>query len=284
VVREVGVLILRLIGEDIQLAIETPPDPVHVLADHSQLEQVLMNLAVNARDAMPLGGALSISTSVDGATVILRVADTGNGVPPGIIERLFEPFFTTKEVGKGTGLGLSTVYGIIKQSGGDIQVTSEVGEGTVFTITLPLAGTPDERLAQSDEVPGGDETILLVEDEKQVRELVEQILSRLGYTVLVAADASAAIDLCRLHRQGIALLLTDIIMPRISGPEVHRRVAVLVPGIAVLYMSGYTGDKVFARGVSEEGVAFLQKPFTPATLASRVREVLDAAGRARRTG
>jgi PAS domain S-box-containing protein len=285
VVQEVGVLIRRLIGEDIMLAIDTAPEKVPVLADHSQLEQVLMNLAVNARDAMPLGGRLSIRTSIAGGSVQLVVEDTGSGMAAGIIERVFEPFFTTKETGKGTGLGLSTVYGIVKQSGGDIQVSSEPGSGTTFTISMPLARGGIEAAGESeDEVPGGDETILLVEDDKQVRELVEQLLTRLGYTVLAAADSSAAVDLSKLHRQGIALLLTDIVMPQMSGPDVYRRVSMVIPGVAVLYMSGYTGDKVYTRGVSEEGVAFLQKPFTSVALARTVRELLDNTGRARRTG
>jgi PAS domain S-box-containing protein len=284
VVREVGVLLQRLIGEDVALDIEAPADPVLVLADHAQLEQVLMNLAVTARDAMPLGGTLSIATSAGAGVATLRVADNGSGVPPEAVKRLFEPFYTTKEVGKGTGLGLSTVYGIVKQSRGDIQVSSELARGTVFTITLPLAAGSEERPAAGETAVGGDETVLLVEDEQQVRELVEQALTRLGYAVLVAPDADAAVDLCRLHRHRVGLLLTDIVMPHVSGPEVYRRVAVHVPGIAVLYMSGYTGDKVFARGVREEGVAFLQKPFTPGALAAKVREVLDAARRTRRTG
>jgi CheY-like chemotaxis protein len=284
VVREVGVLLQRLIGEDVALDIEAPADPVLVLADHAQLEQVLMNLAVNARDAMPLGGTLSIATSAGAGVATLRVADNGSGVPPEAVKRLFEPFYTTKEVGKGTGLGLSTVYGIVKQSRGDIQVSSELARGTVFTITLPLAAGSEERPAAGETAVGGDETVLLVEDEQQVRELVEQALTRLGYAVLVAPDADAAVDLCRLHRHRVGLLLTDIVMPHVSGPEVYRRVAVHVPGIAVLYMSGYTGEKVFARGVREEGVAFLQKPFTPGALAAKVREVLDAARRTRRTG
>jgi CheY-like chemotaxis protein len=201
-----------------------------------------------------------------------------------VLGRMFEPFFTTKELGKGTGLGLSTAYGIIRQSGGDIQVSSELGEGTFFTITLPLARQIQEEPVEADSVPGGTDTILLIEDEKQVRELVEQVLTRLGYTVLVARDPTAAIELCKMHRQPISLLLTDIVMPHMSGPEIYQRIAVMVPGIAVLFMSGYMGDQLFARGVHEEAAAFLQKPFTPVTLARKVREVLDNAGRARRTG
>jgi PAS domain S-box-containing protein len=284
VVRDVGVLIQRLTGEDVQLHVETSPEPLPVLADRSQLEQVLMNLAVNARDAMSLGGSLFVTTSLEGEFAHLRVRDTGTGIPPGVLGRMFEPFFTTKELGKGTGLGLATVYGIVKQSGGDIRVTSEVGAGTEFTIALPLS--PDKRTADAalEDLPGGADTLLLIEDEKQVRELVEEVLTRLGYTVLVAHDAGGAMDLCRLHKEHIRLLLTDIVMPHVSGPDVYRRVAMVVPGIAVLYMSGYTGDKVFARGVDERAVGFLQKPFTPAALARKVREVLDDAGRSRRTG
>ncbi|MGH9373732.1 MAG: hybrid sensor histidine kinase/response regulator, partial [Vicinamibacterales bacterium] len=264
VVRDVSVLVQRLIGEDIQLDIETTATPLPVLADRSQLEQVLMNLAVNSRDAMPLGGRLGIRTAAVHDAAHLTVSDTGTGIAPEVLGRMFEPFFTTKEMGKGTGLGLSTVYGIVKQSGGDIRVTSELGEGTAFTISLPLAPqSDDDPGSDTVEVPGGDDTILLIEDDHHVRELVEQVLTRLGYTVLVAHDARGAVELCKLHRQRIGLLVTDIVMPHVSGPEVYKRVAMVVPGIAVLYMSGYTGDKIFARGVSEEGVAFLQKPFTP---------------------
>jgi PAS domain S-box-containing protein len=285
VVREVGVLIRRLIGEDVQLIIDSAPGTLPVHADRSQLEQVLMNLAVNARDAMPLGGRLSVRTSRDDGSVILRVADTGTGMPPGVIERIFEPFFTTKEMGKGTGLGLSTVYGIVKQSGGDIRVSSEADKGTTFTISLPLAPTgASADGVDGQETRGGDETILFVEDEKQVRELVEQVLTRLGYTVLVAAGGGEAVELAKANRHRIKLLVTDIVMPQLSGPQVCSRVSAYVPGLAVLYISGYTGDAVFDRGVREEGVAFLQKPFTPVALARRVREVLDEAGRARRTG
>ncbi|MGH8636279.1 MAG: PAS domain S-box protein, partial [Burkholderiales bacterium] len=188
VVRDVGVLIQRLIGEDIQLVVEATTEPLRVLADRSQLEQVLMNLAVNARDAMTLGGTLFIITAVKDEFAQLIVRDTGTGIAPGVLGRMFEPFFTTKELGKGTGLGLATVYGIVKQSGGDIQVTSEVGAGTEFTISLPLSRQKGA-FEEAEDVPGGDDTVLLVEDEKQVRELVEEVLTRLGYTVFVAHDA-----------------------------------------------------------------------------------------------
>ena len=284
VVREVGVLIRRLIGEDVQIIIDTAPGALRVITDRSQIEQVMMNLAINARDAMPLGGRLSIRTSTNQQRVTLRVADSGTGMPPHVLERIFEPFYTTKEMGKGTGLGLSTVYGIITQSGGDIQVTSDVGVGTTFTISLPAAPATDEPSAEPEEPPRGNETVLLVEDEKPVRELVEQLLTRLGYNVLVAAGGADAVRFAQSHRHRINLLLTDIVMPHLSGPQVYSRVSAFVPGLPVLYISGYTGDPVFGRGVQEEGVAFLQKPFTPMALARRVREVLDEAGRARRTG
>ena len=280
VVAEVGVLIQRLIGEDVQLAIETAEGQVPVLADRSQLEQVLMNLAVNARDAMPLGGQLVIRTAVEGAMVRLTVRDTGSGIPPEVMARVFEPFFTTKETGKGTGLGLSTAYGIVKQSGGDIQVASEVGAGTTFTISLPLARQAERQAPHAIEhVAGGGETILLVEDDGQVRQLVEDVLTRLGYRVLTASDGEHALELCRRHQSAIALLVTDIVMAHLSGPDVYQRAAELVPGLAVLYMSGYAGDTVFARGLKDGDVAFLQKPFTPVALAKRVREVLDEASR-----
>jgi two-component system, cell cycle sensor histidine kinase and response regulator CckA len=273
VVTEVGVLIRRLIGEDIQLAIQTCEGDVPVYADRSQLEQVLMNLAVNARDAMPLGGRLVIATALIASGVKLTVSDTGSGMSPEVAARIFEPFFTTKEMGKGTGLGLSTAYGIVKQSGGDIQVTSEPGKGSCFAISLPVARPADE--AETADMPRGDETILLVEDEEQVRSLVEQVLTRLGYTVLTAPDGLVAMEICKSRRRDIALLLTDIVMAQISGPQVYARVAELIPGIAVLYMSGYAGDTVFARGVRAGEVPFLQKPFTPVAVARKVREVLD---------
>jgi two-component system cell cycle sensor histidine kinase/response regulator CckA len=278
VVREVGRLVSRLIGEDIELVLETTSAPLPVFGDRSQVDQVLMNLAVNARDAMPTGGRLIIRTEGNESTVFLIVTDTGIGMSPQLLEYIFEPFFTTKEVGKGTGLGLSTAYGIVKQSKGDIKVQSEVNKGTVFTISLPRVCEPHPVGARgtAGKPPGG-ETILLVEDDAQVRDLVEQALLRLGYDVLTAADGGAAIDLCQRYQGKISLLITDIVMAQASGPQVYAQVAALVPDVAVLYMSGYTGETILARGGREEGVAYLQKPFTQATLARKVREVLDEA-------
>ena len=281
----VRLLIERLIGEDIRLQIEPSAEPLRVLADRSQLEQVTMNLAVNARDAMPRGGTLTIRTALAHDTVRLTVRDTGTGMTPEVLARLFEPFFTTKEVGKGTGLGLSTVYGIVKQSRGHIEVASRPGLGATFVVTLPAASAGQApREGESAGMPSGTETILLVEDEREVRDLVRDVLTHLGYEVLVAIDGTAALDLARRHASAISLLLTDIVMPHMSGPDLYRRLAMLLPGVSVLYMSGYTGDEVLARGVSRETAAFLQKPFTPATLARTVRDVLDAAGETRRTG
>jgi CheY-like chemotaxis protein len=245
-----------------------------------------MNLAVNARDAMPTGGRLIIRTAGNDSSVFLIVTDTGIGMPQELLEHVFEPFFTTKEVGKGTGLGLSTAYGIVKQSKGDIKVQSEVNKGTVFTISLPRVGDMKRPAPSHDTaaMPQGGETILMVEGDIQGRDLVEQVLLRLGYDVLTAADGGAAIDLCQRYQGKISLLITDIVMAHSSGPQVYAQVSALVPDIAVLYMSGYTGETILARGGREEGVAYLQKPFTPATLAHKVREVLDEALREPQAG
>jgi two-component system cell cycle sensor histidine kinase/response regulator CckA len=280
VVREVGRLVGRLIGEDIELALETTMSPLPVFGDRSQLEQVLMNLAVNARDAMPTGGRLIIRTSGNESTVFMIVTDTGVGMPPDVVEHMFEPFFTTKDVGKGSGLGLSTAYGIVKQSKGNIKVQTEIDKGTVFTISLPRV--PERRQAPpivTEDLPRGGETLLLVEDDDAVRDLVEQVLLRLGYDVLTAGDGSVAIELSRRYQGKISLLITDVVMTQASGPQVYAQVSAVIPDIAVLYMSGYTGETILARGIREEGVAYLQKPFTPSTLAHKVREVLDEAFR-----
>ena len=285
VVREVGRLMSRLIGEDIELVLETTPAPLPVFGDRSQVEQVLMNLAVNARDAMPTGGRLIIRTAGNDSSVFLIVTDTGIGMSHDVLEHVFEPFFTTKEVGKGTGLGLSAAYGIVKQSRGDIKVQSEVNKGTVFTISLPrVRETRPAAAHDTAEMPQGGETILLVEDDDKGSELVEQVLLRLGYDVLTAGDCGAAIDLCQRYQGKISLLITDIIMTQASGPQLYAQVSALVPDIAVLYMSGYTGETILARGLREEGVAYLQKPFTPARLAHKVREVLDEALREPQAG
>src|SRR5262245_10157562 len=276
IIRDVGVLIRRLIGNGIDVVIELTGSPLLVLGDRSQLEQVLLNLAVNARDAMPVGGRLIIRTAGNASTVFVIVTDNGIGIPPELVNRIFEPFFTTKDVGKGAGLGLSTAYGIIKQSRGEIQVQTAPGQGTVFTISLPVARKRGEAPAPVNaDMPGGSETILVVEDDDETRELVEQVLLQVGYDVLMAANGNGAVDICSRHQRKISLLITDVVMDHESGPQVYARVAALMPEVAVLFLSGYTGQSVLAKGTRQEGVAYLKKPFTAKALAVRVREVLD---------
>jgi signal transduction histidine kinase/ActR/RegA family two-component response regulator len=285
----------RLIGEDIALLTTPTPGLGRVKADRGQIEQVVMNLAVNARDAMPQGGRLILETAnveLDdeyvrrhvgarpGPHVMLAVTDTGSGIPREIQAHIFEPFFTTKEQGKGTGLGLATVYGIVKQSGGYIEVDSEPDQGTTFRIYLPrldAAATTVDRGARPAAAAGGTEIILLVEDEEGVRELARDILRASGYTVLEARNGPEALLLCERHQGPIDLLLTDVVMPRMSGRELAERLGPLRPDLSVLYMSGYTDDAVIRHGALGAGTAFLQKPFTPAALVQRVRETLDLA-------
>jgi signal transduction histidine kinase len=294
VVEESVKMLRRLIGEDVDLRIAPAPDLGHIKADPGQLEQVIMNLAVNARDAMPGGGKLTIETrnvELDaayagahvavrpGAYVLLAVSDSGTGMDREIMAQIFEPFFTTKGPGKGTGLGLSTVYGIVKQSGGNIWVYSEPGQGTTFKIYLPRVDEAIERPVREREaptVPRGSETVLVAEDEAELRELVRVILQAHGYTVLAAADGPTAIEICRRHRERIDLMLSDVVMPQMSGRELAVRLAAVRPHMKVIFMSGYTSDAIVHHGVLDPGTAFIQKPFTPDGLARKVREVLDA--------
>jgi two-component system cell cycle sensor histidine kinase/response regulator CckA len=265
------------------------PACCRVKADPGQLEQVLVNLAVNARDAMPEGGTLTIETGYAwlaegehglpaGAYAVLSVSDTGVGMDAWTLSHLFEPFFTTKERRKGTGLGLATVYGIVKQSGGDVVVESEPGRGSRFSVYLPRVGEPAERNGdhQSRVADGtGSETVLLVEDEGLVRALARRVLEEHGYTVLEAAEALAALELSARHEGRIDLLLTDVVMPKMSGCELAQQLASLRPGTRVLYTSGYNEEAIGQHGVTDFGAAFLGKPFTPGMLARKVREVLD---------
>jgi two-component system cell cycle sensor histidine kinase/response regulator CckA len=285
-------MLRRVIGEDIELVTSPPGEVRFVTADPSQVEQVIMNLAVNARDAMPRGGRITVETaSADladeaalgsgapqaGSWVTLSISDTGVGMAADTLSHLFEPFFTTKEPGKGTGLGLSTVYGIVTQSGGHISVTSELGRGTTFRIYLPKseAGAAVPKPAARASVPrGGTETILLAEDEEAVRDLVRTILEQRGYTVLEAADGHEAIGICEDYRGEIHLLVSDVVMPLMSGPELAARLLRLRPSLRTLFLSGYTDEAVNAHGVIA-GANFLQKPFKPVDLAARVRDVLD---------
>jgi CheY-like chemotaxis protein len=256
------------------------------------LEQVIINLAVNARDAMPEGGKLSIRTSnVDvarssrlhadvrpGSYVRLTVADTGKGMDAEIMVHLFEPFYTSKETGKGTGLGLSTVYGIVKQSGGEVVVESHPGRGATFTIYLPRITEPvlTAPSAVQPAVRAGTETILLVEDELGVRQLVCEMLLRLGYQILQASGGAEALRLFEQSHGSIDLLITDVIMPQMSGRDLAQRLKALQPSLKVLYISGYTDDMLAHHGVLESNVFLLQKPFAPDELAKKLREVLDA--------
>ena len=287
-------MLQRILGEDVELVSSLAPSLGRVLVDPSNVEQVVMNLVVNARDAMPTGGQLTIETgnteldaqfardhfgAVAGPHVMLAVSDTGVGMDRATQARIFEPFFTTKAVGKGTGLGLSTVFGIAQQAGGSVWVYSEPGEGTTFKIYFPRVEDPLSvaRSSTSPETLRGAETILLVEDQEQVRVVALGILERHGYHVIVAQNANDALHLARTHAGTIDLLLTDVVMPLLSGAELAKRISLLRPGINVLYMSGYTDDSVIRHGVLESCMAFLQKPFTVEGLTRKVREVLSEA-------
>ncbi len=292
VVGGIAPLLARLIREDIELTTRLDGELGRVRADPGQIEQVIMNLAVNARDAMPAGGRLTIETAnvelddryardhagvEPGPYVMLAVSDTGSGMDADTQAHIFEPFFTTKEAGKGTGLGLSTVYGIVKQSGGHVWVYSEPGRGTSFKIYLPRVEAPADMLAAEAAAtpPRGSETILLVEDDEGVRDLAREILQAFGYRVLEAGHGNEALAVARHHPGPLHLLVTDVVMPGMSGREVAEALARERPETKALYLSGYTENAVVHHGVVEASMAFLQKPFTPDTLAREVREVLD---------
>lgn len=293
VVMDMATLLHRVLGETIDVQTTLAPDLGAINADRGQLEQVITNLAVNARDAMPKGGVLRITTAhvtlaadttdiqsdtPPGPYVSLTVSDTGMGMSTEVQGRVFEPFFTTKDKSRGTGLGLATVYGIVTQSNGYITVHSDPGNGATFTIFFPRVATPassDPSPGTGARTPGGSETLLVVEDEPAVRELISRILGGRGYTVLVAADGREALDLARRHEGSIDLLLSDVVMPGMSGRELAEHLLQLSPQTRVAFLSGYTDDEVLRHGVLDARFAFLQKPFTPDVLASKVREVLD---------
>lgn len=273
----------QIVGERVVLVAKLHPETRPLIADPVQLEHALMNLGLNARDAMPDGGTLTLETRNEGNDVVLSVSDTGHGIPLEIRLRLFEPFFTTKKLGQEAraGLGLATVYGVVKQMGGRITVTSEVGEGSSFHLAFAGVDGQDngERPAPLEgQAPSGQETVLVVDDEAGLRALASRVLKRSGYNVLEAPDGAAALGLLEQHPETIHLLLTDVVMPGASGPEVARRAAEKDPSTRVLFMSGFTDDAIVREGVSRHEVQFLSKPFSPLELARKVRQVLDGPG------
>ena len=295
-VHDMEKMLRRVIGEDIRLTTRLAEKLGHVRADPGQIEQIVMNLVVNARDAMPGGGTLTLETAdseIDaafvrenpgaraGSYVLLEVRDTGTGIPHEIQGKIFEPFFTTKGEGKGTGLGLATVYGIVKQNGGYIRIESEPGQGTCVLVFLPLVSGDADELERPATAPpaGGTETILLVEDESSLRHLASGALRGYGYNVLEAEDSVEALRICDAHQGPIHLLLADFILPGMRGDELASRAVKRHPEARVLYMSGYTDDALVRDGILQPGVALLQKPFETTLLARRVREILDAARR-----
>jgi two-component system, cell cycle sensor histidine kinase and response regulator CckA len=293
VVTETENMLRRLIGEDIILTTVLDPALKPVKVDPGQIQQVLMNLAVNARDAMPQGGRLGVETgniTLDeayrqthpevqpGAYSMLAVTDTGTGMDEATKARIFEPFFTTKGPGKGTGLGLAVVHGVVKQSGGHIEVYSELGQGTAFKVYFPQvkeALSSGESLSGIRTMPTGNETLLLVEDEDAVRALARHVLRSCGYTLLEAIDGGEAIRVAQNHDGPIHLVVSDVVMPHLGGRQLVERLEGVRPGLKMLFLSGYPDDAVVRHGILEADVAFLQKPFTPTALAQKVRAVLD---------
>jgi len=297
-ITEMTGMLRRLIGEHIEVALALAPNLTQAIADRGQLEQVVMNLVVNARDAMPGGGSVTIETAdveledssfheeeiKPGHYVMLAISDTGSGMSRETQRRLFEPFFTTKETGKGTGLGLSTTYGIVKQSKGYIWVYSEPGRGTTFKVYLPRASeevaargsSAVAKPAKTGPLPGGNETLLVVEDEPSVRNLACNVLKGKGYEVLCAANGQEALQIARDHvGSPIRLVVTDVIMPVMGGKALAESLKTTCPDLTVLFTSGYTGDAMHQNGVLERGVAFLPKPYSLAALTRKVREMLD---------
>jgi nitrogen-specific signal transduction histidine kinase len=297
VVSHMGKMLHRLIGEDIELRTTFEPSLGRVKADPGQIEQVILNLAVNARDAMPRGGILTIRTanvSFDqktnsrsraleiGEYVMLAVSDNGVGMTDEVKEHLFEPFFTTKGVGKGTGLGLATCYGIVSQSGGDIRVYSEPGSGTTLKIYLPRTDAAPEHTSQAESnvLPGGKESVLIVEDDKAVRKFIASVLDECGYQVQEAANAMEAL-LCIENGTVFDLVVTDVIMPQMSGRDLYDRIKAHTPDAKVLFISGYTDDALASLGVLNCDSSFLEKPFSPARLTRKIRQVLDGTNKQR---
>jgi nitrogen-specific signal transduction histidine kinase len=293
VILDLDKMLQRIIGEDIDLMTQLSPDLGKIEADPGQIEQVLMNLAVNARDAMPEGGQITIETANvelsegyaqlhmavrPGPHVMLAVSDTGTGMSAETQARIFEPFFTTKPEGKGTGLGLSTIYGIIKQSGGNIWVYSELGKGTTFKIYLPRvrgSAVAPERVVVPRSLSAASETVLVVEDDDSVRRLSTTILRKHGYNIIEARSGVEALNIFQEHAGDLHLVITDVVMPQMGGRELALRLQKSHPDLKVLYVSGYTDEAIVRHGILHPGTLFLQKPFTPQSLIHKVREVLD---------
>lgn len=292
IVKQINKLLRRIIGEDIELNIVLSEESVTAIVDRAQLEHVLMNLATNARDAMPNGGALTIKTEstfldkefIDthgygdiGSYALLSVADTGTGIEEKSIKRIFEPFFTTKEVGKGTGLGLAMVYGIIKQHNGFVNVYSEPGQGTIFRIYIPAIQVKEEvaEIVEQAALKGGTETILLAEDETETRKVTKAILEEFGYKVIEASDGDEALRQYLENQDSVDLLLSDVIMPKKNGREVYEEIQRIRPGIKTLFTSGYTGDVIRKQGFLKEGLELISKPIMPKELLLKIREILD---------
>lgn len=293
-IKDLDKMLQRILREDIKVVHSLTPDLGKIKTDRGQIEQVILNLTINARDAMPFGGKLIISTEnveldktfahthpgvLPGPYVKLTVTDTGTGMTPEVIERIFEPFFTTKELGKGTGLGLSTIYGIIKQSEGHIWVHSEPNLGSTFEIYLPRMDNVfdiDGSISPSAEMPKGTEAILVIEDEVDVGKIIQKTLQGCGYDLFLATDGQEAIRMVReTQRTSFKLLLTDVVLPGMSGREIRDHITGLQPGIKVIFMSGYTDDAVIRHGIRKKEMDFIQKPFSMNELARKVREVLD---------
>jgi CheY-like chemotaxis protein len=293
VIADTSMMLERVIGEDVKLVTALSPYLGKIKADPGQLSQVILNLVVNARDAMADGGKITIETSnieldevyasnhrsvIPGPYVMMAVSDTGSGIDSETMEHMFEPFFTTKGIGKGTGLGLSTVYGIVKQSGGNIWVYTELGKGTTFKIYFPLVNESNgqhEKATSSATLERGTETILLVEDEELLRKLGRDILEANGYKVIEAKDGVDALAVCEQLDEDIHLLLTDVVMPQMGGRELAEKLAGKYPAMRVLFTSGYTDDAIVRHGIIDEGTNFIQKPFTLDALSQKVREILD---------
>lgn len=293
-INEFSKIIHRTVNEDIEVVMHLTPEPNPIYADRTQIEQVILNLAINACDAMPKGGRLTLSTFNEtvaiprevgkyeissGEYVVFSISDTGIGMDDETMERIFEPFFTTKELGKGTGLGLATVYGIIKQSGGYVAVDSEKGKGSIFSVYMPKKSVPPvAAVKQATPTPSqsGHETVLLVEDEKPLREIMSRAFQSKGYRVVVAKDGAEALTACKNTKNKLELMVSDVMIPGVKGVELADKIKAMQPGISIIFISGYAGDVIGNHGILESDINFLPKPFDPDKLLSKARELLDA--------